>query len=375
MKINFITNIPQDSISGGVSGMNRAAYECLIEEGEVNYVGPVNPPHSLWRKIISKSRRLVGLPGEYFFFAPNRLRKIAEEVESRCDPNADLDFYHGFTPWIFCQSSRPYLTWNDCTFKQYMDIYHDRKRFNQGGLNLIQKKEAEWLSNAQRVIFRSEWACTHAVEEYDLDPSSAGVSGNYGMVDYPAHDYYDGSNYFLMITTNFRQKGGDVVLSAFREILSSYDNWKLIIVGDNPGEDAQKQKGVDYVGWLDKNLKEDRDQLEKIIAGARCLVHPTVADTNPMVILEAGAFGCPSIASRIFAIPELIQDGETGLLLDDPASVSEVVSAMRWMISSHDAYQTMRRHVREHCISNYSKKAFKLRFKRELSKGITSTIT
>lgn len=69
MRMNFISNIPLQEISGGFSGMNAAACEALTEIAEVHYVGPVNPPVSSASKLISKLKRSAG-KRESFSFSP-----------------------------------------------------------------------------------------------------------------------------------------------------------------------------------------------------------------------------------------------------------------------------------------------------------------
>jgi len=365
MRINFITNIPLGEISGGFSGMNRAAYDSLCRLGEVNYVGPVNPPVNKFRKLVSKVRRAAGMKGEYFFFSPGRLDQIARDVKSRMDPKADVDFFHGFTSWIKVSSGRPYAAWSDCTFRQYMDIYHQRSHFQPSGLKAVEDTESEWLGRAERIIFRSHWARELTSEQYGLSESKIGVSRNFGMVAPPEEDRYSDGRAFVMITTNFQQKGGEVVLRAFEQSSAAEKGWELVIVGADPGPAAKQQRGVSYLGWLDKNVAHDRGVLEEVLGKARALVHPTKADTNPMVILEAGYFGCPSISSRRFAIPELIVDGKTGVLLDDSESPEALAAAMRRMMND-DSYLPMRAATRRHCITNYSETAFRERMDREL---------
>ena len=49
-----------------------------------------------------------------------------------------------------------------------------------------------------------------------------------------------------------------------------------------------------------------------------------------MVILEALRYRKPSVASRVGSIPELIEDGRTGLLVppDDPAKLAEAIATL-----------------------------------------------
>jgi glycosyltransferase involved in cell wall biosynthesis len=70
-------------------------------------------------------------------------------------------------------------------------------------------------------------------------------------------------------------------------------------------------------------------------------VHPTKSDVAPLLIVEAGYFGCPVISFRRFAIPELVDHERTGLLLDDPSQPA-LVSAMCRMLEDGNGYKQMR---------------------------------
>src|SRR5512142_59441 len=111
MRINFISNLGLDEFSGGFSAMNNAAHEALSEIPDIHYVGPVNPRVRTCDRVISKLTRSLGRRGKFVFFSEARLRLIAEEVERRRRDDADIDFFHGFTPWIRCRSTAPYVAW------------------------------------------------------------------------------------------------------------------------------------------------------------------------------------------------------------------------------------------------------------------------
>lgn len=82
------------------------------------------------------------------------------------------------------------------------------------------------------------------------------------------------------------------------------------------------------------------------------LVHPTREDTNPLVLIEAAYFGCPSISVRDFAIPELVLDNQTGFLIDRPCSGSDIAKKIEEAILSSN-YRAMRNEAR-----NYSTRHF-----------------
>ena len=66
-----------------------------------------------------------------------------------------------------------------------------------------------------------------------------------------------------------------------------------------------------------------RENLRDEFARATVLFLPTREDNCPMVVLEAQASGVPVIASNVGGVPDLVEDGITGLLTnpDLPSSM------------------------------------------------------
>jgi len=125
---------------------------------------------------------------------------------------------------------------------------------------------------------------------------------------------------FLYVGQLEPYKGIHVMLAALLS-LSPALRWQLDIVGD---------------GSLSGDLRKQRDQRVRIrgklggteladaYASSDALIMPSLCEENaPMVIAEAGAHGLPVIASEIGGIPEMVRDGETGILFA-PGNVEEL---------------------------------------------------
>ena len=116
--------------------------------------------------------------------------------------------------------------------------------------------------------------------------------------------------YVLYLGRLSAEKGVETLLRAH---VASQGSWPLVVAGNGPLADGFKQKygRAKFVGHLSGDL------LKETIAGASVLVVPSEWYENcPMSVLEAMAYGKPVVGSRIGGIPELVAEGETGLLFD-----------------------------------------------------------
>ncbi|MBL8869740.1 MAG: glycosyltransferase family 4 protein [Planctomycetaceae bacterium] len=209
------------------------------------------------------------------------------------------------------------------------------------------------MANAQIVFFESEWGLQKAKAALQLDGVNFRVAHNGGGLVPPDSDTWDGKSQKLVtIAKDFKQKGGDLVFEAFKILKPRYPNLEWHIIGGKPLESTASMPGIHYEGFLRPSVAEELQRFRNLMENAFLLVHPTREDTNPLVLIEAAYFGCPSISVRDFAIPELVLDNQTGYLIDRPVTAFDIAQKIEEAILSPN-YRTMRHEAR-----NYSTRHF-----------------
>ncbi len=105
--------------------------------------------------------------------------------------------------------------------------------------------------------------------------------------------------------------------------------WRLEVAGNLRPED---QAAVGELGSQVKVLPPLPPQdVSGWLMSLDALVLPSLSEGCPNILMEAMAHGLPCVASRVGAVPELLQDGVTGLLAPwaDPEALGKAVSLLR----------------------------------------------
>jgi len=95
----------------------------------------------------------------------------------------------------------------------------------------------------------------------------------------------------------------------------------------------------------------------------------SVDESLPLVPLEAMACGVPVIAARVGGLPEIIDDGVDGFLLDEPFSVAEASHRVETALGDQDAYAAMSRRAQRKIAERFSLEAVAGRY-RELYRSL-----
>ncbi|MGZ7014376.1 MAG: glycosyltransferase family 4 protein [Acidimicrobiales bacterium] len=101
------------------------------------------------------------------------------------------------------------------------------------------------------------------------------------------------------------------------DAMASLADAQLLVAGDGPLAAECAERGRQMAPGRVHLLGPVADPAE-VLAAADLLVLPSLTEGIPAVAIEAGLAGLPVVAARVGGIPEVVVDGETGVLLDDP---------------------------------------------------------
>ena len=140
-----------------------------------------------------------------------------------------------------------------------------------------------------------------------------------------------------------RAKGSHELLEAFVAIASEDPSTHLVLAGGFEKESFSKvQSTIASKELSDRvSLLGPREDVAALMAGFDLIVLPSHREAFGLALVEAMARGVPVIATRVGGLPEVVDDGVTGILVEP--GVDELTEAIRYMIANPDRAAAMGR--------------------------------
>lgn len=134
-----------------------------------------------------------------------------------------------------------------------------------------------------------------------------------------------------MVCRLIEQKGIPYGIQAFSQIAEQFPDTILLIVGEGKLRSSLEaqvktlklENRVRFLGW--------RADGARVMAGFDIFLMPSLWEGFGLVMLEAMAHGLPIIGSAVSAIPEVVVNGETGLLVP-PRDENRLAEAMTMLL-------------------------------------------
>jgi glycosyltransferase involved in cell wall biosynthesis len=141
----------------------------------------------------------------------------------------------------------------------------------------------------------------------------------------------------LCVATVDQRKNQNTLIRAL-DALQPEGKFELFFLGGANRENSYCREFFELIEarpWCRYGGYADRLAMRGHMASASGLVLPSLEDNCPMVVLEAMAAGVPVAAARVGGVPDLVRQGETGVLFD-PTSEAAIADAMRQLLADHD---------------------------------------
>jgi glycosyltransferase involved in cell wall biosynthesis len=203
---------------------------------------------------------------------------------------------------------------------------HNDDPFRAGPFRHVERALAR---RAERVIAITGALARFQVERVGL-PAAKVTTIHYGLDEPPAAWGENGpdpvpadATVLLAVARLVPQKGLDVALRALAQLP---DAW-LVVLGEGP-ERARLEALARELGVAERvHLPGREPDVSAWLRRADVLVHPARWEGFGLALLEAMLCSLPVVASRVSSIPEIVVDGETGLLVppDDPDALAAAV--------------------------------------------------
>jgi glycosyltransferase involved in cell wall biosynthesis len=197
----------------------------------------------------------------------------------------------------------------------------------------------KWRANracfrrAARIVTFSDWARLGVVDGYGIDPEKItvippGVDPSQWTAP-RRDDRAEEPVRILFVGGDLPRKGGDVLLEAFGRLRARHSGTRARDVELHlvTGADVPPTPGV----TVHRGLKPNSDPLVDLYRRSDVFCLPTLADCLPNVLSEAAAASLPLVSTPVAAIPEIVRDGDTGLLVA-PGDAGALENALQTLV-------------------------------------------
>lgn len=200
-------------------------------------------------------------------------------------------FYHGFSPYMQINSEQNFYE----LINELVVLTHDSYKQYKQNINILPSHFSVLHNGVDTERFKK-------------------VSGSIKK-ELKQKLGFDNKKVFVWCSQDRPKKGLHIILEAWKKIYSPEKNIILIVIGCDPGED---NNGIKFLGRI-KN-----ENLREYYQASDCYLFPILWQEGfGLSLIEALHCGNYCIASAMGGVPEVLQYGELGILIENPHFVSE----------------------------------------------------
>ena len=227
----------------------------------------------------------------------------------------------------------------DATPRQYdaLGDHYDHHAAPRPVEDLKSRIHGRCFRRAAHLVCWSAWAKRSLVDDYGIEAAKVsvippGVVPRMWSAARGSRDHR-GVN-ILFVGADAERKGGDLLLTAFRTLQgeltdrSAADSMRLHLVTKTP---IPPGPGI----VVHHDLSPNSPELIELYRTSDIFCLPTRGDCLPMALSEAGAAGLPLVSTAVAGVPEIVREGQTGLLVA-PGDGAGLQHALRTLAESRE---------------------------------------
>lgn len=244
---------------------------------------------------------------------------------------------------------------------------------------LYQLACVRWVKYCERVIANSSYTASLAKDKGASDASVSVIAPGVWPEWFQADNVADASKrrfgleerrIILFVGRLAKRKGvKQFIQDALGQIVMKIPNVCLVIVGDNPTESLTQRE--DTIGEIEAVIEatclqnhvrllgglSDDDKIG-LYQACSVVVLPALNSQNDVegfgiVLMEAAAAGKPVVATRVGGIPDAVEDGKTGFLIE-PGDYERLSDAIILLLADGSTERTMGEAARRRAVSKFS---------------------
>ena len=228
--------------------------------------------------------------------------------------------------------------------------------------------EGEAIKNSHGVTAPSLDVLEKVREHYGIALPHAQVIPNpVGVVSIEKRwqDNPNNASFILMVGRFDLHKGGDLALQAFRLIAQKNKDIQLLFVGPDRGVNIEG-KNVQFNEYIERFISEesvktriqflgscDHDRISDLRKNALVTIFCSRYENFPLSLLEALSTGCPTVATAVGGVKEIIVNDYNGLLAE-PESPESIAEAVLTLIDDPEKMQFLSKNAIEDCKKRFS---------------------
>ena len=321
-----------ENLSGHAT-MHRGIRRAIGDHDEIDATFYDVPSAGFGRRLVSAS--IPGLGRLDLDLQPTRAQlALSAVVRAHLQRVVDqFDVVHLYTQNAGLLSAgmlrrRPTVVSTDLTSTLGADllVYRKPTRFTPGRARLAQRLDQHVFDAATMVVGQSTWCAQSLRNDYGIAPERLRVIPFGIVVPEVAPTFApEGLPQVTFVGARMERKGGTRLLRVWRRSLR--DRCDLNLVTRDP---VNPEPGVHVFS----DITAGDPRLWEILARSAVFAFPSEMDSFGYAAIEAMAAGLPVIATRLHALPEIIEDGVSGVLIDPDDD--QLAAALEMLLDDED---------------------------------------